>query len=193
MLILRNTCPPSANEILPSPLLLPILFDCDYFNMAVQGLGAIDQQYDGSALRIGIVHARWNKEIIDALVAGAIKKLKAFNVKEENIIVQSVPGSFELPFASRSLLKDENLKLDAVIPIGVLIKGSTMHFEYICDSVTHALMRVQEETHKPVIFGVLTCLTEEQARKRAGLDPGMHNHGEDWGAAAVEMPLKYSR
>jgi 6,7-dimethyl-8-ribityllumazine synthase len=79
---------------------------------------------------------------------------------------------------------------DAVIAIGVLIKGSTMHFEYICDSVSHALMRVQLDTKIPVIFGVLTALTEEQALVRAGLGSGEikgHNHGEDWGLAAVEM------
>ena len=77
---------------------------------------------------------------------------------------------------------------DAVIAIGTVIKGSTMHFEYICDSVTHALMKVQLDTGVPVIFGVLTALTEDQALDRAGLGTGKgHNHGEDWGLAAVEM------
>ena len=79
---------------------------------------------------------------------------------------------------------------DAVIAIGVLIKGSTMHFEYICDSVSHALMRVQLDTGVPVIFGVLTALNDDQALERAGIVRGEskgHNHGEDWAAAAVEM------
>jgi 6,7-dimethyl-8-ribityllumazine synthase len=79
---------------------------------------------------------------------------------------------------------------DAVIAIGVLIKGATMHFEYISESVSQALMRVQLDTSVPVIFGVLTALTEEQALERAGIGrPGNegHNHGEDWGCAAVEM------
>jgi 6,7-dimethyl-8-ribityllumazine synthase len=80
-----------------------------------------------------------------------------------------------------------NQPFDAVIAIGVLIKGSTMHFEYICDSVSHALMRVQLDSGVPVIFGVLTALTEDQALERAGLGTGEHNHGEDWGSAAVEM------
>lgn len=66
-----------------------------------------------------------------------------------------------------------------------------MHFEYICDSTTHALMRLNEELDIPVIYGVLTCLTDEQAEQRAGLKPGLHNHGEDWGAAAVEMATKF--
>lgn len=109
--------------------------------------------------------------------------------------MESVPGSFELPYGTKLLAEKHTKlgrKLDAVIPIGVLIKGSTMHFEYICDSVTHQLMKLNFELNLPVIFGVLTCLTEEQAEARAGLIPGsMHNHGEDWGAAAVEMALKF--
>lgn len=79
---------------------------------------------------------------------------------------------------------------DAVIAIGVLIKGSTMHFEYISDAVTHGLMKVQLDSGIPVIFGVLTALTEEQALERAGLAAGEdkgHNHGTDWASAAVEM------
>ena len=79
---------------------------------------------------------------------------------------------------------------DAIIAIGVLIKGATMHFEYICDAVSHGLMKVQLDFNTPVIFGVLTALTEDQALDRAGLGKGDdkgHNHGEDWGLAAVEM------
>lgn len=81
---------------------------------------------------------------------------------------------------------------DAIIAIGALIKGSTMHFEYISDAVSHGLMRVQLETGCPVIFGLLTLLNEEQGLERAGLDEGkkMHNHGEDWGSAAVELGAK---
>lgn len=80
---------------------------------------------------------------------------------------------------------------DAIIAIGVLIKGATMHFEYIADAVSHGLMRVQLDTGVPVIFGLLTVLTEEQGLARAGLgNSGMHNHGEDWGSAAVELGVK---
>lgn len=163
--------------------------------MAVKGLGEVDQKYDGSKLRVGILHARWNAKIISALVEGAIQRLKSFGLLEENIVVESIPGSFELPYGTK-LFVDKQKKLgkplDAVIPIGVLIKGSTMHFEYICDSVTHQLMKLNFELNLPVIFGVLTCLSDEQAEARAGLIEGkMHNHGEDWGAAAVEMALKF--
>ena len=80
---------------------------------------------------------------------------------------------------------------DAVIAVGVLIKGATQHFEYIADAVTHGLMRVQIESGVPVIFGVLTVLNEQQGLDRAGLGSGgMHNHGEDWGNAAVKLGLK---
>ncbi|TFK54678.1 Lumazine synthase [Heliocybe sulcata] len=199
----------------------------------IKGLAPSNVQYDGSPLRVAIVHARWNKTVIDALLTGAIAKLKSLGVKEHNIVVQTVPGSFELPLAvqnrviqgaqvqagatatdllgglmslnspkpgsragtpapggSSAVMSMPSQPFDAVIAVGVLIKGSTMHFEYICDSVSHALMRVQLETGVPVIFGVLTALSEEQALERAGLGTGAnkgHNHGEDWGAAAVEM------
>ncbi|KAG2116529.1 6,7-dimethyl-8-ribityllumazine synthase [Suillus discolor] len=198
--------------------------------------GPSSAQFDGSSLRIAIVHARWNKTVIESLVAGTINKLKACGVKDSNIIVQSVPGSFELPFACSKVIAGShvqaatssgdllglnfggssaslppnkepsaptptladmpNAPFDAVVAIGVLIKGSTMHFEYICDSVSHALMRIQIDTGVPVIFGVLTALTEDQALDRAGLGRGAekgHNHGEDWGLAAVEMGTQSKR
>jgi 6,7-dimethyl-8-ribityllumazine synthase len=79
---------------------------------------------------------------------------------------------------------------DAIIAIGVLIKGETMHFEYIAESVSHGLMRVQLDAGVPVIFGLLTVLNDEQGKARAGLSDGGHNHGEDWGLAAVEMGVK---
>ena len=79
---------------------------------------------------------------------------------------------------------------DAIIAVGVLIKGETMHFEYIAESVSHGLMRVQLDSGVPVIFGLLTVLKDEQGKMRAGLAEGGHNHGEDWGWAAVEMGVK---
>ncbi|EJT52417.1 6,7-dimethyl-8-ribityllumazine synthase [Trichosporon asahii var. asahii CBS 2479] len=193
--------------------------------------GPAPQVHDGSKLRIGIIHARWNDEVIKALVDGTLAQLKKAGVKEENIVLKSVPGSYELPFAcqnrlieggktqasgANSLISTTNLlslvegegtggtstpagdkagaankqPFDAVIAIGVLIKGSTMHFEYICDAVSQGLMRVQLDSGTPVIFGVLTCLNGDQALERAGIgrkgNKG-HNHGEDWGLAAVEM------
>ncbi|KAK6586634.1 hypothetical protein PZA11_001691 [Diplocarpon coronariae] len=190
---------------------------------SLKGPGEV-QQHDGSALRIGIVHARWNTTIIEPLLAGARARLLASGVEESNIVVQSVPGSWELPIALFSasqiqsttssslgagdLLGSSTTDLtslsldpkgqstastgpfDAIIAIGVLIKGETMHFEYIAESVSHGLMRVQLDTGVPLVFGLLTVLDEEQAKARAGVSSGSHNHGEDWGLAAVELGVK---
>ncbi|KAL1897050.1 lumazine synthase [Sporothrix stenoceras] len=191
--------------------------------------GPIEQTHDGSGLRIGIIHARWNTAIIDPLLEGAKAKLLASGVAESNIVVESVPGAWELPVAvqrffdasqvqsanSANSLSAGDLLLggsttdltapaastgsksgastqqfDALIAIGVLIKGETMHFEYIADSVSQGLMRVQLDTGVPVIFGLLTVLNEKQGLARAGVIEGSHNHGEDWGSAAVEMAVK---
>ncbi|KAL2269885.1 hypothetical protein VTJ83DRAFT_2069 [Remersonia thermophila] len=186
--------------------------------------GPAPQLHDGSNLRIGIVHARWNDTIIDPLLAGAKAKLLECGVKESNIVVQTVPGSWELPIAVQRLYAASQVQssssgagatagdllgsstadllsttssssastgpFDAIIAIGVLIKGETMHFEYIAGAVSEGLMRVSLDTGVPVIFGVLTVLTEDQAKARAGIIEGSHNHGEDWGLAAVEMGVK---
>ncbi|KAI7788953.1 6,7-dimethyl-8-ribityllumazine synthase [Diaporthe eres] len=186
--------------------------------------GPTPEQHDGSGLRIGIVHARWNAEIIDPLLEGTKAKLLACGVQESNIAVESVPGSWELPIGVQRMFAASQIQssssssasagdllggsttdltslsagkpasgaglstaFDALIAIGVLIKGDTMHFEYIADAVSHGLMRVQLDTGVPVVFGVLTVLNEDQARARAGITSGGHNHGEDWGLAAVEM------
>jgi len=213
----------------------------------LKGPGA-PQKHDGSGLRIAIVHARWNATLIDALVSGAKKAMLSQGVKEENIVVESVPGSYELPLAVQRVYQASQIQstsstvaggvgslasgiedllggsnsttdlqgslqpgppepekqevkglrhtFDAIIAIGVLIKGETMHFEYIADAVTHGLMRVQLDTGAPVIFGLLTILNEGQGLARAGLEGGTgkeakgHNHGEDWGNAAVELGVK---
>ena len=157
--------------------------------MAIKGLGAPDKSYDGANVRVGVLHARWNKPIIDGLVEGCISKLREQGVPDDNIIVESIPGAYELPFGAKKMFEKHNV--DVVVAIGCLIKGETMHFEYICDAVSTQLMKMQFDLNKPVVFGVLTCLTEEQALQRAGLAPGMHNHGEDWGACAVEMVSKW--
>jgi len=98
-----------------------------------------------------------------------------------------VPGSYELPLAARLLL--DTGRVDAVIAIGCLIKGETMHFEYICEAVSQGIMRLNLESRVPVIFGVLACLTEEQARARAGLSGSHGNHGKEWAQTALKMAL----
>ncbi|KAL2828635.1 6,7-dimethyl-8-ribityllumazine synthase [Aspergillus cavernicola] len=195
---------------------------------SLKGPGA-PETFDGSGLRVAIVHARWNMGIIGPLVEGAKKTLLAAGVAEDHIELHTVPGSYELPYTVQRLYSASQLQAakagssgegisatdllssstadlsktatstsagsskpyDAIIAVGVLIKGETMHFEYISEAVTHGLMRVQLDTGVPVIFGVLTLLDEQQGLERAGLgSKGMHNHGEDWGNAAVELGVK---
>ena len=141
-------------------------------------------QLDGEEVRVGIIKARWHADICDNLVSGAKEALIKCGVKEENIFESEVPGSFELPLASRFLALSGTV--DAVLPIGVLIKGDTLHFEVIADTVTKGLMDIGLSTGVPIIFGVLTVNTEEQAIDRS---TGANNHGTQWGMAAVEMSL----
>lgn len=103
-----------------------------------------------------------------------------------DLLASSTPDLSSLPGASST----SSGAFDAIIAIGVLIKGETMHFEYIAESTCQGLMRVQLDTGVPVILGVLTVLTDEQAKARAGVEGKGHNHGEDWGLAAVEMGVK---
>jgi len=188
--------------------------------------------------------------IISSLVSATRAALLESGVSPANIITESVPGSYELPFACQKLITASRIQaspftniaagiskgmaglgsatqdllggdegtstnliqsqspsqhvaagevnpdqqpssqsFDAVIAIGVLIKGETMHFEYIADAVSHGLMRVQLDTGVPLVFGLLTVLTEEQGLARAGMTGG-HNHGQDWGNAAIELGSK---
>lgn len=152
--------------------------------MATGNDGVSFPELDGSEMRIGIIKARWHEEDIDSLVDGVKTSLKECGVPDENIIIQEVPGSFELPLATRYLALSGTV--DAIIPIGVLIKGETTHYEVISESVTSALMSVGMQTGLPVIFGVLTALTSEQVKARS---TGANNHGLQWGKAAVEMAL----
>lgn len=135
-------------------------------------------------MRIGIIRTRWNDEHVSNLVDGIKKGLKECKVEEDNIFETSVPGSFELPLAARFLALSGTV--DAIITTGVLIKGDTMHFEYIADAVTKGIMNIGIQTSTPVVFGVLTCLNEDQVKARSS---GDNNHGYDWGKTAVEMAL----
>ena len=141
----------------------------------------------GAGLRIGVVHTQWNEAVVGALVAGALRELEARGVRREDVAVESVPGAFELPLGARTLALACGGALDAVICVGCLIKGETMHFEYICEGVSQGVMRTGLDLGVPVIFGVLAVLNEAQARARAGLEPGSHNHGEEWAQSAIKM------
>ncbi|MBH41668.1 MAG: 6,7-dimethyl-8-ribityllumazine synthase [Candidatus Magasanikbacteria bacterium] len=136
----------------------------------------------GKALRFGIVVARWNAICTTALKEQIIRGLQNRGVEEKDIVIYEVPGSYELVYGAKRLIEKENV--DAIIPIGVLIKGETMHFEYISDAVTRGCMDLQMQKNIPIIFGILTCLNQEQALARS---VGEKSHGDSWAATAIEM------
>eukprot|EP00927_Polykrikos_kofoidii_P008332 TRINITY_DN1345_c0_g1_i1.p1 TRINITY_DN1345_c0_g1~~TRINITY_DN1345_c0_g1_i1.p1 ORF type:complete len:211 (+),score=48.02 TRINITY_DN1345_c0_g1_i1:51-635(+) len=144
-------------------------------------------RFDGSGLKIAIVSARWNSVVTDSLVDGCKEALLACNVAESDIVVEKVAGSYEVCVGAQVLL--ESKRFDGVVCIGCLIKGETMHFEYISEAVTQGIMKLNLEYKKPVIYGILGCLTEDQAKARSGVDGAGHNSGKDWGFTVVESCL----
>jgi len=144
-------------------------------------------ELDGSELRIGVLRTRWNDEHVSNLVEGIKAGVAECKVPEENIFIKEVPGAYELPYAAKLLAMSGTV--DAIICAGVLIKGETLHFEYISDAVTKGIMDVNLGTMTPVVYGVLNCLDEEQVVRRSSNVNGGHNHGEDWGKTAVEMAI----
>jgi len=146
----------------------------------MSGAGAPQITVDGTGLRVTVVAASWHTEVMDGLLAGARRALAAANVTHVKEI--RVPGSFELPVAAA---RAAERGADAVIALGVVIRGGTPHFEYVCSAATTGLTDVSVRTGVPVGFGVLTCDDEQQALDRAGL-PGSR---EDKGAEAVEAAI----
>lgn len=141
-------------------------------------------EVDGSELAIGIVVARWNQEYTFALRDEVVRALKDSKVAKKNIIVQEVPGSFELVYGASAMIQDHNV--DAVVCIGVLIKGDTLHFEHVAEAVAQGIAGINARGDVPVIFGVLPCLSEDQAKPRAARKTG---YGYGWGRSAVEVAL----
>jgi 6,7-dimethyl-8-ribityllumazine synthase len=138
---------------------------------------------DASGMSFAILVSEWNHEITFALRDGAVETLKNHGVPTENIIIKYVPGSFELPLAAK--FAAENLFVDAVICLGCVIQGETRHFEFINNAVAQGITTVGLDTEVPVIFGVLTPDTWEQAKDRAG---GKHgNKGDEAAVSAIKM------
>jgi 6,7-dimethyl-8-ribityllumazine synthase len=135
------------------------------------------------ANRFAVVVARFNLEITQGLLAGAQGALEAGGVESSSLTVVWVPGAFELPLTAQRLA--ESGEYDAIVCLGCLIKGDTMHFEYIAESVAHGLAHVALQAGVPVALGVLTTLTEAQAIERA--EPGPGNKGAEAARAALEM------
>jgi len=152
--------------------------------MSGKGAPATDHVPDGHGLRVAVVATRWHREISDALVAGAQRALDDCRVEDCTIV--RVPGAFELPVTAKALAQQ---RYDAVVALGVVIRGGTPHFDYVCRAATDGLTRVAIDASIPVGFGVLTCDDEKQALDRCGLDGSSEDKGREAVMAAVDTAL----
>ncbi len=143
----------------------------------------IEGHLSASKLKVAIVTARFNEFITSKLLGGAIDALTRHDINPSNIDEIWVPGAFEIPLAALTLA--ESKKYDAVICLGAVIRGSTSHYDYVCNETAKGISHATLKTGVPVIFGVLTTDTIEQAIERAGTKAG--NKGWDAGMAAIEM------
>jgi len=134
-------------------------------------------------MRFGIVVSQWNEKVTQSLLNGAFQTLIKHGALEDNIVVQYVPGTFELTYGTKWLAT--NYSVDAIIMIGCVIQGETKHFDYICQSVTHGATELNLQFDIPIVFGVLTTNNLEQAMDRAG---GKHgNKGDESAITAIKM------
>jgi len=146
----------------------------------MSGAGAPDLRTDASGARVAVIASSWHTEVMDGLIAGAERALA--DAKVTDLTLLRAPGSFELPILAQACAKSG---FDAVIALGVIIRGGTPHFEYVCAAATDGLNRVALDTGVPVGFGLLTCDDDQQALDRAGLP----HSKEDKGREAVEAAL----
>src|SRR5688572_27298128 len=146
----------------------------------MSGHGAPELNVDGSEARIAVVASSWHQPVMDGLLAGAHRALEDASVTD--VTVLRAPGAFELPLVAQACAADG---YDAIVALGVIIRGGTPHFEYVSSAATHGLTRVALDERVALGFGLLTCDTEQQALDRAGL-PGS---SEDKGREAAEAAL----
>ena len=146
----------------------------------------VPEELDGCGLKIGLVKARWNADIVDRLEAGVDRGLLHLGVPASDIVVESVPGSFEIPMGARILAGSG--VVDAIVTIGAVIRGETTHYELVSEGAAQGVQDVQLQTGVPVAFGLVTVENRDQALARSE-GPGGHNVGEEAAAVAVEMAL----
>lgn len=153
--------------------------------MATTNLSAYDKTSmpDASKMKFAIICSEWNSEVTDALLKGAYGTLSSNGVKEENIFVEYVPGTFELTFGAKRAM--QFYRPDAVIVLGCVVRGGTPHFEYVCQGVTQGITTLNEEGSIPVIFGVLTTDDMQQSLDRAG--GALGNKGDEAAVTAIKM------
>jgi 6,7-dimethyl-8-ribityllumazine synthase len=138
---------------------------------------------DGSALRVAVISASWHEQVVEGLRGGAQRALAESNVQSVDWV--RVPGAFELSVAAASLAAS----YDAIVALGVVIRGGTPHFDFVCEGVTYGLSKVSVESRTPVGFGVLTCDDEQQALDRAGLAGSVEDKGYEAASAAISTAL----
>ncbi len=139
--------------------------------------------FNGENLKVGIVIARFNELITSKLLSGAIDNLLRHGVKEEDIDIYWVPGAFEIPFITKKLV--DNHKYDGIITLGSVIRGATTHYELVTNEVAKGVAHIGLTSDIPVLFGVLTTETIEQALERAGTKAG--NKGSEVAQGLLEM------
>jgi 6,7-dimethyl-8-ribityllumazine synthase len=143
----------------------------------------IEGNLDASGLKVGIVVSRFNELVSKGLLSGALDCLKRHGAAEASIEVAWVPGSFESPLIAKKMASSK--KYDALICLGAVIRGATSHFEYVASEAAKGVAKVSLDTGVPVVFGILTCDTLEQALERAGAKPG--NKGFAAAQSAIEL------
>ncbi|MBE7323060.1 6,7-dimethyl-8-ribityllumazine synthase [Nocardioides sp. Y6] len=147
----------------------------------MSGAGAPQSQpVDCSDLKVAVVAASWHTQVMDGLLAGARRALEAYSARADEF---RVPGTFELPVVAQTLAAEG---YDAVVALGVVVRGGTPHFEYVCSAATDGLTRVALDHRVAVGFGVLTCDTDAQALDRAGLEGSREDKGWEATSAALE-------
>lgn len=146
-------------------------------------MNVLEGKLVAKGMKVGIVAARFNEFIVSKLLSGALDGLRRHDVKEDDIAIAWVPGAFEIPVAAQKMAGSG--EYDAVICLGTVIRGSTSHYDYVCNEVSKGIAHVSMESQIPVLFGVLTTENIEQAIERAGTKAG--NKGYDCALSAIEM------
>jgi len=142
---------------------------------------SFEGDHNAAGLRFGVIASRFNGEIVEGLLAGALECLARHGAADDAIAIYRVPGAFEIPTLANALPSD----FDALIALGCILRGETPHFEFIANQVTIELSRIACETRRPIAFGVITCETLQQAIDRSS--PGAGNKGWEAALAAIEM------
>lgn len=147
----------------------------------------LEGKLDATGLKFGIVAARFNDFFVSHLISGATETILRHGGKEDDITIVRVPGSFELAAAAKKLM--QSTQLDAIITLGVVIRGATSHYDHVCNQATAGIGTLSIESPIPVLFGVVTADTMDQAIERCGTKAG--NKGSDAALGAIEMAQLY--